>query len=240
MLLALIKPLMEKAKENKVKIRGIGLGVAGVIDYQTNTMLHSPNIPIIDNVKLAMELEKRIELPVKMDNDAKCFVRAEALLGGGKNYHSVVGVILGTGIGSGLWLDNETYHGSFGGAGEIGEMIVDFEKEISLEEAYHRLMQNNPASIAEEAYRGDVLSEKIYEEFGRILGIAFANVVNVVDPEVFIIGGGAVESSDLFFAEVKKYMVKHIESSVSAKKVKIQKSKLGKNAGAIGAALLIV
>ena len=117
-------------------------------------------------------------------------------------------------------------------------MVIDFESGVGLEEAYHKLTQSNPASLAEEAYRGDVLAEKMFEEVGRDLGIAFANIVNLIDPEVIIVGGGVVESSDLFLPKIKKTMREHIFSP-EAKKIKILKSKLGENAGAIGAALLI-
>jgi len=81
------------------------------------------------------------------------------------------------------------------------------------------------------------LAEKPFDEIGEILGIAFANIANLIDPEAIIIGGGVVGASDLFLSEIKKLMKKYIMSQ-DAKSIKIIKSKLGKNAGAIGAALL--
>lgn len=239
MLNALIEPLEEKTRENKTKINGIGLGIAGVIDYEKNIMLNSPNIPIINNINLVEKIEERIELPIKMDNDANCFIRAESLLGAGKGHDNNFGFIIGTGIGGGWWLNGEVYRGAHGGAGEPGEMIIDYQEEVGLEEAYHKLTQSNPAQLAEEAYRGDVLAEKAFEEVGQYFGIALANIVNLINPEVFIIGGGVIESSDLFLAKAKKVMLKHIDSSEAAKKVKVVKGKLGSNAGAIGAAMLI-
>ena len=238
MLKALVEPLTDKAREDKVKIKGLGLGVAGVIDYQEGRMLRSPNIPIIDGVKIAEELATRIELPVVIDNDTNCFLRAEMKQGAGKKYSNAYGIIIGTGIGGAWWYNSEIYRGAFGGAGEPGEMIIDFQSEIGLEEAYHKLTQNNPGKLAQEAYRGDPLAEKTFAEVGRDLGIAFANIVNIIDPEIIIISGGVVESSDLFLSKAKKYMRKHIESSESSKNIKIIKSKLGEQAGAIGAAML--
>ena len=239
MLKALTEPLLDKAREDKVKIKGLGLGVAGVIDYQEGRMLCSPNIPIIDNVKIAEELVARIELPVVMDNDTNCFLRAEMKLGAGKKYSNAYGIIIGTGIGGAWWYNGEVYRGAYGGAGEPGEMIIDFQAEIGLEEAYHKLSQNNPGKLAQEAYRGDPLAEKTFSEIGHNLGIAFANIVNIIDPEIIIIGGGVVESSDLFLSKAKRYMRKHIDSSESSKNLKILKSKLGQHAGAIGAAMLV-
>lgn len=238
MLQALIEPLLDKARELKAKVAGVGLGVAGVINYEENKMLKAPNIPIIDGAKLADLLSARIGLPVVMDNDCNCFIRAEALAGAAQKYKNAYGIIIGTGIGGAWWFNGEVYKGAHGGAGEPCAMVIDFANEYELEKTYHRLMQNNPEQMAEEAYRGDVLAQKAFEEFGKYLGLAFGNIVNIIDPEAVVIGGGAVQAGDLFLPNVKKYMPLHIESS-EACKIKIFKSKLGANAGAIGAALLI-
>lgn len=239
MMLVLIEPLEEKAKELKMKISGIGLGVAGVINYKEGKMLYSPNIPLIDGVRLTRELEKRTGFPVIIDNDGNCFTRAVATLGVAKKYDNVYGFIIGTGIGGGWWLNNNIYRAPFGGSGEPGEMIIDFNTGIKLEEAYHKLTQNNPALLAEEAYRGDMLAEKSYKEFGEFLGLALANIINLIAPEVIVLGGGAINSGDLFLSIAKKTMRENISSSEARKNIKILKSKIGKHAGAIGAACLV-
>lgn len=238
MLNALIEQLVDKAHNDKVKIRGIGLSIPGVHNYKEKRILIFQNAPILNGVKLADLVQKKFGLPVEMDNDANCFLRAEMKMGAGKKYSNAYGITIGTGIGGGWWYNNEIYQGSHGGAGEPGEMVIDVETGLRLEEAYHKLTQNNPSSVAEEAYRGDVLAEKVFEEVGYNLGIAFANIVNIVDPEVIIIGGGVVESSDLFLSKIKKVMREYIHSTES-KKIKIIKGKLGEDAGAIGAALLV-
>ncbi len=238
MVKALVDPMLARAKEIKARVLGIGLGIAGTLNSDRSIMLVSPNIPIINNVNLSEKLKSIIDLPVVVDNDANCFVRAEAKVGAGKGRQNVYGIIIGTGIGGGWWVNNEVYNGAHGGAGELGKFIVDLENGIGFEEAYHKIMQNNPAQMAEEAYRGDILAERNYEELGRMLGAALANIVNLIDPEIFVVGGSVVESSDLFLSQTKKMMKTHIESSEARKKVKIAKSKLGANMGAIGAALL--
>jgi glucokinase len=238
MLQALVEPLIERAKEDKVKVTGIGMGVAGVQDYVAGKILISPNIPILNNQKIASIFSQKIGMPVIMDNDANCFARAEATIGAGKGYKNVYGVIIGTGIGGGWWFNDKIYLGSHGGAGEPGAMIINAETKVGLEQAFHKLTQNSPASMAEEAYRGDVLAQKAFDEFGVILGAAFANIINLIDPEIIIIGGGVVESSELFLSKVKKTM-KDLVASSEAKKIKVVKSKLGVLSGAIGAALLV-
>jgi len=158
--------------------------------------------------------------------------------GAGRKFNNVLGVIIGTGIGGAWWVNGQIYLGSHGGTRGPGWSIIDYKAGIGLEEAYHKLAQNNPASLAEEAYRGDVLAEKAYQEFGYDLGITLANIVNLIDPELIIIGGGVVESSNLFLSTAKKAMRQYVKNE-EAKKIKIVKGKLGVNAGAIGAALLV-
>ncbi|MFH1661949.1 MAG: ROK family protein [Candidatus Falkowbacteria bacterium] len=237
MLNALVEPLIEKAKKDKIKIKGVGLGIAGVLNYEEKKVLNSPNIPLINGIKIPEKLEEKINLEVKMDNDTNCFTRAEVLLGAGQKYKNVYGVIIGTGIGGAWFINNKAYNGAHGGAGEPGAIVIDVENGLNLEEVYHKLMQNNPSIVANDAYKGDELSTKIFEEVGKNLGVAFANIVNIIDPEIIIIGGGVAESSDLFLGEAKSIMKKYILSPDS-KKVKVVRGKLGEHAGAIGAALL--
>lgn len=237
MLKALIEPLEERAKKDKVKIKGLGIGIAGVIDYEEGKMLESPNISILDNIKIYEKIKERINLPIKIDNDANCFLRAEMKLGAGTKFNNAYGIIIGTGIGGAWWNNNKIYQGAHGGGGEPGRMIINFREPIELEETYKKLLQNNPAKMANEAYRADPLAEKTFKEVGNILGIALANIVNLIDPEIIIVGGGVVDSSDLFLNQTKKTMKKYIMSNKS-KKIKIVKGKLEKDAGCIGAALL--
>jgi glucokinase len=91
-------------------------------------------------------------------------------------------------------------------------------------------------SVAEEAYGGDTLAMKVYQEIGRFIGIALANAVNVIDTEIIILGGSVMKSSDLFMRAVKKNLKEEIISP-KLKKIKVVPGKL-EQAGAIGAALL--
>jgi len=237
MLNAVIEPLLDKAKQSKIKINGIGLGIPGMLDYEENKIILCPNAPLLNNIKLCLILEDMLKLPIKMDHDSNCFLRAEMKLGAGKKAKNVFGITIGTGIGAVWWINNQPYLGAHNGAGEIAWNVIDYKEGIKFEEAYHKLTQNNPAALAEEAYRGDILAEKSFQEFGHYLGIALANVVNTIDPELFIIGGAVVQSSDLFLSKTKKSMREFIKSP-SAKTIKIIKSKLNEKAGVIGAAML--
>mgnify|MGYP001580437388 CR=1 FL=1 len=239
MLKALVEPLLDKAKNDQAIVRGIGLGVAAELDYKENKVLEAPNIPFLAGQKLSVNLAARLGIAtVKMDNDAHCFLLAEMKLGAGKKFNNVLGVVIGTGIGGAWWFNQQVYLGSHNGTRGPGWSIIDYKAGISLEEAYHKLAQNNPASLAEEAYRGDILAEKTYQEFGHYLGVTLANIVNIIDPELIIIGGGVVESSNLFISSAKKALRQFVKNQAT-KKIKIVKGKLGANSGAIGAALLV-
>jgi len=238
MLKALVEPLLERAESDKVKVKGIGLGVAGIINHKDRRVVKSPNLSIIDDTKLAFQLEAKVKVPTLIDNDANCFVRSEAKMGAGKGAKNVYGIVIGTGIGGGWSNHGKVYRGIHGGASEAGHMVIDYKEGITLEQAYHKLTQGNPASLAEEAYRGDTLAEKAYGEIGHDLGIALANIVNLIDPEIIVVGGGVVESSDLFLKQAKKIMGKYILCP-EAKKIKIVKAGLGVFSGAIGAAMLV-
>lgn len=239
MLNAVIEPLLSAARKNKIKVAGIGLGIAGIIERQTGKVKKSPNIKFLDNKFIGREIEKKYGPPVKIDNDAGCFTRAEAKMGAGKNCRSVYGITIGTGIGGAWWTNGKIHEGAHGAAGEPGYMVVDFKEKVGLEEIYHRLMEKNPKEMAARVYGGDKRAESAFAEFGSCLGMTFANIVNIIDPEIFIIGGGVAGSSELFLHEVKKAMLAY-SLSPSADKIKIVKSKLGEKAGAMGAAMLIL
>lgn len=239
MLKALIEPLLDKAKAGGGIVNGLGLGIAGMLNFKENKIVEAPNLPLLNGFKLPADLAVRLGVDkIRIDNDARCFLRAEMKFGAGKKYKNAFGITVGTGIGGAWFNNNEIYQGAHGSATEVGWLTVDFKEGIRLEEAYHKLMKNSPAALAEEAYRGDILAQKSYDEFGHYLGISLANMVNLLDPQIIIVGGGVVESSELFLSRTKKIMRQYIKSP-EAKVVKIVKSKLGVNAGAIGAALLL-
>jgi len=238
MIKALLDPLFDKAKTNKIKVSMIGVGIPGLLNLERRKIIYAPNLEIIKGINLSEELEKLLSIPVLMDNDVNCFLRAEMSLGAGLKYKNAYALTIGTGIGGAWYFNNNIYRGANGGGGEPGAMLIDFSESIKLEPAYHKLTQNNPSSLADEAYRGDILAEKSFEEVGGFLGMAIANIVNLLDPEIIILGGGVIESSDLFLSKTKKTMKEHIESSESKKKIKVVKAKLGARAGAVGAALI--
>ncbi|PIQ76136.1 hypothetical protein COU78_00555 [Candidatus Peregrinibacteria bacterium CG10_big_fil_rev_8_21_14_0_10_49_24] len=102
----------------------IGLGVPGFIDPKTKHVISMPNIPGSDNVDIRQWLSSATGLPVAIENDARCFAYAEALLGAGKGHRIVLGVTLGTGVGGGIVINGELFRGTHGYAGEVGHALL--------------------------------------------------------------------------------------------------------------------
>lgn len=238
MINALLEPLLERAKKDKANVLGIGVGIAGIIDYKSKKVLKSPNIPVIEGTSFIFQLEKKYILPIFIDNDANCFLRAEAKIGSARKYDNVYGITIGTGIGSAWWFNDHIYLGADGSAGEFGHNIIDFKSRISLEKSYQNLTQRNTLNMSNEAYRGDPLAIRSFEEFGEILGFSLVNLINTINPEIIVIGGGGAESADLFLPTSKK-IIKEYAHSETGKKTKIIITKLNTQAGAIGAAMLV-
>ncbi|MBI1888576.1 MAG: ROK family protein, partial [Candidatus Spechtbacteria bacterium] len=157
------------------------------------------------------------------------------------------------GVGGGLVIDCagtpmlwDGYHGS---AAEVGHMILDVSgsarvgKPFSFEQlcssrAVHFWKDGDALAVEKKARKGDKAAQDVYDTFGFWVGIGVANIVNVVDPEVVVIGGSIAKAWDLFEKNMYTSAEKYIVSS-AAKKVKIVRAKLGDDAGAIGAAYLL-
>lgn len=236
----------------KQKIEGVGIGVAGPLNKERSFILNPPNLRSLASLPLAKIIGKDLKMKVKMENDAKCFVLAEAIMGEGKGYDSVLGLTLGSGIGGGFVFKDangklQIYKGAFGGAGEVGHMTIKFDgKKCSCGNfgcfelyASEKFFDISPLEAEKRAKKGEGYSKTSYQEFGRNLGIGLANLINILDPEIIVIGGGIAKAWPLFSDAAKSEVKRRVLSTESKKSVKIKLSKLGDSSGAIGAALLL-
>ncbi|MBI2635242.1 MAG: ROK family protein [Parcubacteria group bacterium] len=222
------------------KTQGIGCGVAGVLDLKSGNILNAPNLRFLNNFNIKKWLKRKFKLDVKIDNDARCFTRAEYLFGSGRGYKNIVGITLGTGVGGGIIINGQMFYGSFDAAGEIGHTSyygVEFEDLVSLR-SLKKFGFNDPIKAYELAKSGNKKAMEIFKKLGGYLGIGLAHLINTLDPEIIIIGGGMSGASHFFLPQTRKTMSKLIVSPKSIKNVKIIIGKLGENAGAIGATAL--
>lgn len=254
----LIKQLKENLRDLKksssLKIDKIGIGVPGILDAKKGLILKCPNLKYLNNFPLTKILKKELKIKILIENDANCFALAEALLGAGKNRNIVFGITLGTGIGGGLIVKSnkqkiKIYRGAFGTTGEIGHQTIKFDGlkcscgNLGCFESYCSAKFFGrkgflPKKLAESAKGKNKESLKIFKKYGKYLGIGLSNIINLIEPEVIVIGGGISKTWPYFLAETKREIKKRTISSISKKHIKVEISKLGEAAGIIGAGLI--
>ncbi len=265
----LIKSLKEfLGTEATSGIVGIGMGVAGLIDRKNGKVIDSPNITSINNLPIRDRLEKEFSMPVILENDANTYAYGEKWVGSGKDYENFVVITLGTGLGGGLIYNGELYEGpaeighmtivpsgrycTCGSYGCLesyasGRAIVD-RVVSSLEKGAESLLSQccdgnfykiTPKIVYQTAMDGDSLSREVFREAGHFLGIGIANLINLLNLEAVIIGGGLIGAWDLFIEDIKKEIAKRAFKPLSAN-IEIIKSSLSHDAGSIGAAGLLL
>ena len=256
--------LQEKEIE-KSEVIGVGVGVPGPVDSK-GTIYGADNLGWgVFNV--AEILSSLISLPVKVGNDANVAAFGEMWKGGGEGYNNLVMVTLGTGVGGGIIVGGNIVSGYAGGGGEVGHIhIEDGEEEPCgcgnygcLEQyasatgivrlAKRRLMKDDAPSrlrsrklsaksVFDAVKAGDEVAMEIADEFGRYLGKGLAVIASVVNPEVFVIGGGVSKAGEILFDYIRPYFLKYAYRV--CKDTKFVLATLANDAGICGAAGLIL
>jgi glucokinase len=232
-LIDLIKPLTQ------YPVSSIGIGVPSVVDVERGIVYNVTNIPSWEKVELKYILEEEFNLPVSVNNDVNCFTLGEHLFGMAKNYNSVVGMTIGTGLGSGIIIDNQLYTGNNCGAGEIGllpyrEHNFEYYAGSNFFDSIHGIsaLEANQAALA-----GDKKALSLWAEFGVHLGFAIKAIMYVYDPEAIVLGGSIAKAYPLF----KAGMLEALDDFAfpeSLKRLKIFQSQ-NDNIALLGAAALV-
>lgn len=256
---SIVSSINKIAEDNDLRradILGVGLGLPGPIDYTRGIVHFFPNIPGWKEVKLKSILERKLQLPVFVDNDAKLMTLAEYKLGAARGSKNAVCITLGTGVGGGIIVNGDLYRGSSNAAGEIGHMPISESGPqcncggYACLESY--VGNNRVLAQAKKVFGGGITLEKlsylaakgnekaraIWLKFAERLSVALVGVVNLLNPDCIVIGGGVAEAGGVLFDNVRK-IISSRAMSVQAKQVKVFKAKLGNNAGFIGAAILV-
>ncbi|MCX8147053.1 MAG: ROK family protein [Candidatus Woesearchaeota archaeon] len=229
---------IEKVYNKNVK--GIGIGLPGAVN-EKGFWLESSNIPCVKDINIKRIMEKRFKKEVRVNNDAKCFTLAEHLFGNGKGKKNILGIIVGTGVGSGIVINGKLHSGKNLLAGEIGMIRYKGQKiEKFCSAAFIKNLakkyniRGTPTEISAFARKGNKKAKKIFSLLGRNIGYLISIAINLLDPDIIILGGGVSNSFGLFAKEMKKSVNENLFYS-KAKKTKIVKSGL-KDAGILGAA----
>lgn len=239
-------------KENANEPHTLGIGTPGAISQKTGKLKNS-NTLCLNNRLTREELEQKLGRSVFLENDANCFALAEAVLGAGAGYSSVFGVIMGTGCGGGIIMNGRIVRGLQGIAGEWGHMSIDpagplcycgskgcVETFISgggLEKAFYAAHRQNLRlkEIVERARKGEPRCEAFMNEFHTRFGRSLANLINILDPDIIVLGGGLSNIEELYSAGVEAVGKCVFNDDLTTP---IVKNRLGDSAGVIGAALL--
>jgi glucokinase len=223
----------------------IGIGVPGAIDENTEKILTGRNLEYLIGYPLKERLEEDLGIKVFIENDAKVAALGEALIGAGKDENIVCYITISTGLGGGVVVNKEIYHGANNLGGYFSRMILDGEKiseyiisgTAIINKAKELIDSNidNTKDVFDLASNGNVNAQKIIEDFKKYLTVLLLNVSVTINPDIIVIGGGVMKSKEYFLDDVKE-MFKE-KSHMLAKNTKIEIATLNEP-GVIGAALL--
>jgi glucokinase len=239
----------------------IGTAAKGFIDHASGIVL-GPDQGIKDwtNVPLAKIINQETGLPAYVGNDANMMTIAEHRFGAAKGYENIVFVALRTGIGGGIIINGKLYRGVNNAGGEIGQMIINFNDEISdkgirgsyehfasasavvrrYQEEIKRadLRNERPLTcreIFELSYSGPGIASSIVEENAELVGIGLANLITIFAPEMIVVGGGMSEANDSYLEMIRKSAFDNSLENCRSE-VKIERAHLGSSASLLGSA----
>lgn len=216
---------IEKVFDNSVV--GIGVGVPSVVDNDTGIVYDVQNIPSWRAVPLRDILVDKFRVPVFINNDANCFVAGEKYFGKAKEYKNVVGLIMGTGFGAGLILNNKLYNGTNCGAGEFG--MINYREDVYESYCCGQFFSKEYNLGGDEVFKlaeaGDKKGLQIFEEFGYHVGNALKTVLFSVDPDVIILGGSVSKAYKYFEKSMRKILASFPYSS-TASRIRIEISEM--------------
>jgi glucokinase len=228
----LVNPLVNQ------NVKAIGIGVPSVVDIDKGIVYDVQNIPSWKEVALKEIMEKRYGHPVFINNDANCFALGEKYFGKGKNFRSMIGLTIGTGLGAGIIINDKLYAGVNCGAGEFGmvEYLDQYFEYYASGQFFENCYQTNGEVVFKKAQDGDPLSLVIFEELGTHLGNAIRMILYTYCPEVIIIGG-SISGAYSFFEKTMWERIRLYVYSNTLKQFHLEISDL-ENCGVLGAAAL--
>lgn len=231
-LIQLIRQVMDPSATS------IGVGVPSVVDIERGIVYNVANIPSWEEVPLRDILEKEFDLPVFINNDVNCFTLGEHRFGMAQSYRSAVGMAIGTGLGSGIIINNQLYTGSNCGAGEIGLLpYLDKNIESYASTPFFDVIHGTTALEANlSAQLGDPHALNLWTEFGHHFGVAIKAVLYTYDPDVIVLGGSIAQAYP-FFRDAMYASMADFFYPVTLQRLKIFQSQ-NENIALLGAAAL--
>lgn len=231
----------------------VGIGVPMNLDPHTGIAHRATNLPL-QNVDVAGRVRERFGVPVGIENDANAAALAEWRLGAGRGASTLVAFTLGTGVGGGIVLDGRLYRGW----AELGHLVVDADGEpcqgschgrghleavasgLAADRAARGLYGPDASAhvLVERALAGEDDAVAAVRRIGHFLGIAIGSLANVLDPEVFVVGGGFGAAAGELLLEAARATARREAISPADERLRVVAAALGDDAGLVGAGLV--
>ena len=262
----LVEKVVDAGDAKLKQVDAIGVGAPGAIDFESGVVLNAVNLRWRD-FPLKAEIEDALERPVRIDNDVNVGAWGEYKAGAGQGFDDQFSMFIGTGIGGGLILGGELFHGPGGTAGEIGQTILhagggvgrrtleQWASRTAIADTLLQLIRSNRPSMITELIDGDpsklrskVLSQayaaqdplvrEVLDQAARDIGYAAANAVTLLSLPCVVLGGGLVEAIDESWIGKVRDAFTEVVFPQTLRDTRVRVSTLGDDAGVIGAALL--
>jgi glucokinase-like ROK family protein len=253
----LVNQVLEDAGADRDRVLGVGMGLPGPINQAARTVGSTAILPGWVGVDAAKELSRRLELPVQVENDANLGALAEFVWGSGQGHSELVYIKLSSGVGAGLLLGGRLYQGAGGTAGEIGHTVVQeggaicrcgnrgcLETVASARAIAGMLSESRGEEIStrrllELSANGDSAAARLIEEAGREIGIAVANLCNLINPDRVIVGGDLSGAGKLITEPILE-SIRRFAIRSAADQVTVVPGVLGERAELLGALALVL
>jgi glucokinase len=256
----------EQSEAEGHSIGTISVVVPGTVNIADGRITRIPNVPCLDSFELTAALTDALSRPVFLENDANAAAVGEMWMGAARGCHTIVCLTLGTGVGSGIILDGELWHGANDSAGEIGHTSIEpfsgpacscgshgclevYASATAIVRMARESLSRHPssvlngkddlsaASVFAAGKNGDPLALEVFHRMGDYLGVGLANVINILNPEMIVIGGGVANGWELFERHMHQ-RIREYAFRLPAANVKIVPAGCGDDAGLLGAARL--
>lgn len=260
-LIDFITELVETQKVSGYKLCGVGVGLCGLVDESEGKLKSSCLFPLIKNLPVANLLTERIKLPVLIANDSNLAALGEYTFGNARQSKMLVTLTLGTGVGAGILIDGKPFHGAGGYAGEVGHMLIDpngptcfcgskgclnvLTSSTALVNFYHKDLPENNSTLLTAQQIGELLKdgdEKACRAFNQIcnyLGIALANIISLLNPDLIVLSGGLSCIGTQLLEDASIVAKRHLLNELW-EETRVELSELKEKVGAAGAAALVI
>jgi glucokinase len=249
--------LRQMAHDQGLRLHGVGVGSPGIVNASTGKIIgRSPNIPGWQGAEVGKTLAKATGLKVAVDNDANVMALAEHRFGSGRGFSSGLFITVGTGIGSGIILNNQIWRGARFAGAEIGHTIIEksgkpckcgkrgcveaLAATAAFVEYYGRQVPEpgGVKFIFDRAKQGDIRAKRAIAVAADYLACGIGSALELLNPEVIVIGGGIAAGGAAYFRAIRQGLKKYASASCRLKVV-VKAARLGNDAGLIGAAMLV-